>query len=77
MTTVTLVAAKPPDGIGTQLWAVAVPAEQAVDTVLKSLPRGWSAEVADHQLDAGQITTLGLEPGQAVEFSSGMKAGRK
>jgi len=73
MTTVTLVAAKPPDGIGTQLWAVAVPAEQAVDTVLKSL----SAEVADHQLDAGQITTLGLEPGQAVEFSSGMKAGRK
>jgi hypothetical protein len=74
---VTLLVATPPDGIGNQLWAAAVPPDQAVQAVLKQLSQGWTVNIADHQLDAGQISMLNLQPGEVTEFSRGMARRRE
>jgi hypothetical protein len=63
---------KPSDGGAPQLWAAAVPQDQAVQAVLKKVPQGWSAEIADHQLEADQVAALSLQPGEVTEYSMGM-----
>jgi hypothetical protein len=75
--TVTLVVVTASDTGGKQLWAAAVPLDQAVQAVLKRIPEGWTAELAEHRLTADQIATLNLQPGEATEFSRGMALGRK
>jgi hypothetical protein len=77
MDTVTLLAVRPSHSEATQLWAAAVPQDQAVQAVLKKVPQGWTAEIADHQLDAHQIATLNLKPGEVTEYSSGLVGRRK
>jgi hypothetical protein len=48
-------------GVGSpiiQLWAAAVPREQAVEAVLKNFPHGWKAEISEDQLTENEIAGL-------------------
>jgi hypothetical protein len=77
MEIVSLVVVRPSNDGAAQLWAAAVPQDQAVQAVLKQVPQGWTAQLADHELDADQIATLKLRPGEVTEYSRGMKLARR
>jgi hypothetical protein len=75
--TVTLVVVTASDTGAKQLWAAAASPDQAVQAVLKQIPEGWTAELAEHRLSADQVATLNLKPGEVTEFSRGMALGRR
>jgi hypothetical protein len=73
-TIATLVRVIQPDTFGVgkpivQLWAAAVPREQAVEAVLKNFPPGWKAEISENQLTQDQIAGLTLRSGKAIDYS--------
>jgi hypothetical protein len=75
MACVTLVDVFQPDAIGKHVYAAAVDRSQAVEAVLKQMPAGWVAELANHQLNEGQIASLNLNPGDVIEYSPGLSRG--
>jgi hypothetical protein len=77
MTRVTLVDVFQPDAIGKHVYAAAVDRFQAVEAVLKEIPAGWMAELADDQLNEDQIASLNLKPNDVIEYSQGLSVLRK
>ena len=53
-----------------QLWAAAVPREEAVAAVLRELPQGWTAELTDRHLTQEHVRRLNMKPGSVRELSS-------
>lgn len=74
---VTLWAVSPPNGGEFKLIAAALPKDLAEQAILKNEPPGSTAELATEQLNDEQIATLDLPPGEIIEYSMGMKLGRR
>jgi len=53
-----------------QLWAAAVPREEAVATVMQKLPPNWTAELTDQRLTQEQVRRLNMKLGSVRELSS-------
>lgn len=53
-----------------QLWAAAVPRDEAVAAVMRELPSHWSAELTDERLTQEHVRRLNMKPGTVRELSS-------
>lgn len=73
-----LVAVYSPDGVlgrpTRHHWVAAVPKDEAVPAVLRAVPQGWTAELAEDRLDKETIARLALAPGQVSEFSAASRS---
>lgn len=47
-----------------QIWAVAAPAEEAVDLVLAAVPEGWTASLLTNKLKPQELEALNLRAGE-------------
>ena len=53
-----------------QLWAVAVPREEAVNEIMRQINRPeWTAELTDERLTTEQVRTLSMKPGSIREIT--------
>ena len=54
-----------------QLWAAAVPREEAVKEVMRQINNTeWTAELTDKSLTTEQVRTLNMKPGSVREITS-------
>lgn len=52
-----------------QLWAAALPRDEAVEAVMRDLPQQWEGELTEIRLTQDHVRRLNMKPGSVREIS--------